>query len=236
MVIDVHLVALAVLAIINTGLGVSIQTTSSLDGEESYECGRNITLSCMFKKNTSVIVWGKANSILRIARCDKTTCTLNPAYIGLYSISFDMTQGIFNLTIIKVTAEENGTKLICSDGSHSDSYILRVYDPAVIIPKTDSLGDTIQAECGRSLSLSCKFRKNTFAIVWKFSDDILPIAKCQQNNCSLNPNFVGQFYYFLDKTRCMFTQKIIKVTNKYNERKLVCSDGTHSDFQIIKVG
>jgi hypothetical protein len=108
-------------------------------------------------------------------------------------------------------------------------------DPAVFIHKTGSLGDKIEAECGKNLTLSCMFRKNTFAIVWKNPDDISPIAQCIQNDCNLNPSFVGLYDIAFDKTRCVFNLTIIKATKKDNGRKLVCSDGSHSDFQILRV-
>jgi hypothetical protein len=69
-----------------------------------------------------------SNDITAISRCILVLniCDINPAYDGQYSISSDIPQGIFNLTIINVTAKDNGRKLVCSDGSHTDSITIRV--------------------------------------------------------------------------------------------------------------
>lgn len=106
-----------------------------------------MTLTCKFKKNTPVIVWKNENNITPIAQCTRNVCKLNPVYVGLYTISFDMTQHIFNLTLIKVTMKDNGRKLVCSDGSHTDSRIIRVrgYEPRLF--EDGKLG-TIKATSG----------------------------------------------------------------------------------------
>lgn len=111
-----------------TGADVFIQKTDSLSYETDHECGRNLTLSCQLKKNTFASVWKIANKITPIAHCVQNVCDLNPDYVGQYSISSDMTLGVFNLTIQNMTKKDNGRKLICSDGSHFDSYIVRVRD------------------------------------------------------------------------------------------------------------
>jgi hypothetical protein len=111
---------------LNAGLGVIIKTTDGLDDKEPYACGRNITLSCMFKENSFAVAWRKSNENTPIAKCIQNACDLNSDYVGIYSISFDIDHGIFNLSMLKVNAEENGTKLVCSDGSQSDSFIIKV--------------------------------------------------------------------------------------------------------------
>jgi hypothetical protein len=69
-----------------------------------------------------------SNDITGIGRCILVSnlCDINPAYDGQYSISSDITKGIFNLTIINATAKDNKRKLVCSDGSHTDSITIRV--------------------------------------------------------------------------------------------------------------
>jgi hypothetical protein len=105
----------------NSDTDVVIQKTNT-----AYVCGRNQTLTCKFKKITAVIVWKNANDIIPIAQCTQSVCRLNPVYVGQYNISFDMAQRIFSLEVIQVTMKDNETKLVCSDGAHTDSLIIRV--------------------------------------------------------------------------------------------------------------
>jgi hypothetical protein len=90
-----------------------------------YECGRNVTLTCNFKKSTFAISWIHATDVIPIAKCIQHECFLTPAYEGQYAFTYDI-QGIFNLTVIEITKEDNGRKLICSDGSDSDSEVIKV--------------------------------------------------------------------------------------------------------------
>ncbi|XP_060589108.1 uncharacterized protein LOC132744419 [Ruditapes philippinarum] len=110
-----------------TGANIAIQRKDN-GADETCECGKNITLSCIFKKNTFAIEWMKANDIKPIAKCIQEDCILNPDYVEQYSISFDMAQGYFDLTVLKVTMELNGQMLVCSDGSNTVSYNMNVRD------------------------------------------------------------------------------------------------------------
>jgi hypothetical protein len=66
-----------------------------------------------------------ANDVIPIVKCTRNKCVLNPDYDGQYTFSYDI-QGIFNLTVIKITKKHNGKKLICSDGSDSDYEVIEV--------------------------------------------------------------------------------------------------------------
>ncbi|XP_060568596.1 uncharacterized protein LOC132727175 isoform X2 [Ruditapes philippinarum] len=110
-----------------TGANIDIQRKDNR-ADETCECGKSITLSCTFRKNTFAIEWIYANDIKPIAKCIKQVCSLNPDYVEQYSITFDMAQGYFDLTVLKVTMELNRKMLICSDGSNTDSYKMSVRD------------------------------------------------------------------------------------------------------------
>jgi hypothetical protein len=90
-----------------------------------YECGRNVTLTCNFNKCIFAILWKYATDVIPIAKCIQHECFLTPAYKGHYTFTYDK-QGIFNLTVIEITKEDNGRKLVCSDGSDSDSEVIKV--------------------------------------------------------------------------------------------------------------
>ncbi|XP_060595357.1 uncharacterized protein LOC132749563, partial [Ruditapes philippinarum] len=109
------------------GANVAIQRKDNR-ADESCECGKSITISCTFKKNTFAIEWMDAIDNKPIARCLKQVCSLNPKYVEQYNISFDMEQGYFDLTVQKVTMELNGRKFVCSDGSNTASYNMSVKD------------------------------------------------------------------------------------------------------------
>lgn len=128
MLLIVSLTLAAVLtSFLLTGANIAIQRKDNR-ADETCECGKSIILSCVFKKNTFAIVWRDANDIKPIAKCIKQFCSLNPDYVEQYSISFDMAEGHFDLTVLKVTMELNGKMLVCSDGSNADSYNMSVRD------------------------------------------------------------------------------------------------------------
>lgn len=113
-------------------------------------------------------------------------------------------------------------------------YIKRI-DADVVILNTSEIAQQAVFECGRSLTLTCKFTKNTFAIVWKNAYDISSIATCIQNECAVDPMYDGQYIISFDKTSRIFNLTLIMVTMKDNGRRLVCSDGSHTDYTIIAV-
>ncbi|XP_060581947.1 uncharacterized protein LOC132738461 [Ruditapes philippinarum] len=225
------LVLPSVLAAIKTD--VVVQKASSLTDDIQYGCGRKITFICSFTEGTAAILWKYSDEVTPIARCIKNVCDLNPVYVKEFEISVGIAEGIFNLTMIKV--KNIGKKLVCSDGLHSDSQIISINGPDVVIQKAGTLADVTPSECGRSLTLSCIFKKDTFAIVWKNRNDKIAIAQCLQNVCDINPELEGQYNISFDSKQCIFNLTIIKVTMKDNGRNLVCSDGSHSDSYNITV-
>ncbi|XP_060555843.1 uncharacterized protein LOC132716562 [Ruditapes philippinarum] len=121
----------------------------SLANENACECGRDLTLSCKFKKKTFAIAWKNPHETVQIAKClrNGTECDINPKYIDQYNISYDETNHIFSLTIIKVTMKDDGRKLVCSDGTNTDSKIIRVKDYEPLLFENTTAG-TIQAISG----------------------------------------------------------------------------------------
>jgi hypothetical protein len=109
-----------------TGANVAILEPHSLANGNACECGKHLTLSCMFKNDTFAIAWMNPHDITPIAQCVSHNCAINPEFINLYNISYDKKEGIFNLTIMKLTMKDNGRKFVCSDGTNIDSKMLRV--------------------------------------------------------------------------------------------------------------
>jgi hypothetical protein len=109
-----------------SGSNVYIFVPDSLANEHTNECGRDLTLPCKFKNKTFAIAWMNQNDISPIAQCVQNKCDINPKYIEQYTLSYDERNHIFNLTIIKLTMKDNGRKLVCSDGTNTDSMIIRV--------------------------------------------------------------------------------------------------------------
>ncbi|XP_060555842.1 uncharacterized protein LOC132716561 [Ruditapes philippinarum] len=108
------------------GSNVNILVPDSPAYGKTCECGRDLTLPCKFKNKTFAIAWMNLNDISPIAQCVRRKCDINPKYIDQYNISYDETNHIFNLTIIKVTMKDNGRKLVCSDGTNTDSQFITV--------------------------------------------------------------------------------------------------------------
>ncbi|XP_060573098.1 uncharacterized protein LOC132731017 isoform X2 [Ruditapes philippinarum] len=132
-----------------SGGNISIQKHDNKTGELSYECGRNATLTCNFKKSTFAISWMNATDVIPIVKCthnSQNKCFLTPDYEGQYRFTYDI-QGSFNLTVIKITKEDNGRKLICSDGSDSDYEVIKVtdYEPLLL---EDTINGTVGAISG----------------------------------------------------------------------------------------
>jgi hypothetical protein len=111
---------------LNSGSNVKILVPHSLANENTFECGRDLTLPCKFKNKTIGIAWKNPSEISPIAKCILDQCDINPKYINQYNISYDETNHIFNLTIIKLTMKDNGRKLVCSDGTSTDSQLISV--------------------------------------------------------------------------------------------------------------
>ncbi|XP_060603252.1 uncharacterized protein LOC132756250, partial [Ruditapes philippinarum] len=126
---------------------VDILEPDSLAYGKTCECGRDLTLSCKFKNKTFAIAWMNQNDISAIAQCIRNKCDINPKYIDQYKISYDETNHIFNLTIIKLTMKDNGRKLVCSDGTNTDSQLIRVKDYEPLLFENTTAG-TIQAISG----------------------------------------------------------------------------------------
>ncbi|XP_060565917.1 uncharacterized protein LOC132724948 isoform X1 [Ruditapes philippinarum] len=131
---------------LTTGGNISIQKLGNQTGEMSYECGRNVTLTCNFKKRRFAISWMNAIDVIPIVKCSQNNCFLTPDYEGQYRFTYDR-QGIFNLTVIQITKEDNGRKLICSDGTDSDSEIIKVTDYQPLLFE-DTISGTVRAISG----------------------------------------------------------------------------------------
>ncbi|XP_060600930.1 uncharacterized protein LOC132754330 isoform X2 [Ruditapes philippinarum] len=327
---------------------VQILEPECLANGKACECGRNLTLSCKLRINTFAIAWMNENDITPIAQCVRNNCAINSGYIHEYTISYDKTEYIFNLTIIKLTMKDNGRKMVCSDGTSTDTKFIRVRDiePLLfentttgtihaisgcvsdgtkvsfkwikidannkrekeITPKIQNATVTIcsndsdcgndqqiqysevitakasnngtyflkivadygneqkesyhtvgryeledrglngvdilepeclangrACECGRDLTISCKFRNNTFATAWMDQNDTTQIAHCVGTNCAINPGYIDRYNISYDNTKYIFNLTIIKLTMKDNGRKMVCSDGTSTDTTFIRV-
>lgn len=168
---------------------VVILNTSGIANQAVSECGRSLTLTCKFKRNTAAIVWKNANDISPIAKCIKYFCTINPAYHGQYNISFDTTRCMFNLTVMQVTMEDNGRILVCSDGSHTDSKIIVVRDYNLNLIG-DRYSDTIIAASG------CVSQDTDVSFKWIGIDACTSIEKqfahklCFRNTTSCSTDYV----------------------------------------------
>lgn len=98
-----------------------------------------------------------------------------------------MTRGFFNLTFTKLTKHDDGRKLVCSDGSSSDSHIVRVrdYEPRII---EDTKNGTISAISG------CIFENRNVSFKWikvnirnNNEEEIIPkIRHAKTASCSNN--------------------------------------------------
>jgi hypothetical protein len=105
-----------------TGANVMIQR----EEKEYAECGRSLTLTCKIQKYVFAMSWLTGKDQIKIARCVENTCDQNPNYFGQYNFTFDVERGVFNLTIVKVTKDDNGRILVCSDGSDVDTRVIKI--------------------------------------------------------------------------------------------------------------
>ncbi|XP_060573199.1 uncharacterized protein LOC132731101 isoform X2 [Ruditapes philippinarum] len=169
---------------LTTGGNISIQKPGNQTGEKPYECGRNVTLTCKFKKNTFAIVWMKATDIKPIAKCTQNNCFLTSENNGQYTFTYDI-QGIFNLTVIEITKKDNGRKLICSDGSDSDYEVIQVsdYEPLLF---EDTINGTVRAISGCiSQDIEVSFKWIKVSVSSGIEEEIIPtIHDDYTRNCS----------------------------------------------------
>ncbi|XP_060605153.1 uncharacterized protein LOC132757784 [Ruditapes philippinarum] len=223
----------------STDTGVGVQITKSFMNEKPYECNRNLTVTCKFKTNRTVVVWRMSNDRRKIAECSllQHKCSLNDDYIGQYDYSADLTGGIFNLTIIHMTMQYNRRKLVCSDGSSSDSHVIKVTGADISIQQASRTNNQNLDAYGKSLTLTCLFMKRSSYsfVVWKNANNIEKIAICERQECSLDTPYAEKYNISADLERCIFNLTILNVTEKDNGRKLVCSDGPHRDSYIVTV-
>lgn len=119
--------------------------------------------------------------------------------------------------------------------SVTSALYIKSIDTDVVILNTGRNANQAVSECGANLTLTCQFKKNTFAVVWKHANVFSFIAMCIHNYCDINPEYVGQYDISLDKAMCIVNLTVINVKMKDNGRRLVCSTGTHSDSQIVTV-
>ena len=91
---------------------------------EAFVCGSNVTLVCKIKKSTNMSAWMYENDPISIAECNRNNrnpCSVNPAYADKYEFTYDIDQGVYNLTIIKLNINDTNRKLVCSNGDESVS-------------------------------------------------------------------------------------------------------------------
>ncbi|XP_060580961.1 uncharacterized protein LOC132737645 [Ruditapes philippinarum] len=156
-----------------TGANIFIKKADNRTNEITFECGKNVTLTCMFK-NSFGVEWMNEKNETGIAWCVQNKCTLTPVYVGQYSISSDMLRKIFNLTILKVTMKDDGRRLVCSDGSYTDSVILRVNDNTPRLLE-DTQSGTIKAASGCvSLGTKVSFKWKKISIIDNFEEEFFP--------------------------------------------------------------
>lgn len=115
-------------------IDAAVQKPYILAPEKPCECGKNLTLTCVFERGTFAIEWLNSYDATLIAHCVQNVCELNPKYYGQYDISADLQLYVFNLTIKNVTKEDDSRKLMCSDGIQSDSKSIKVreYEPLLL--------------------------------------------------------------------------------------------------------
>lgn len=128
--------------------------------ETAYdECGRSLTLTCKLQKNAFSVSWLTGNKGITIARCVRNNCSKNPKYFGQYNFTFHLKLGVFNLTIVKVTTNDNGRVFVCSDGSNVASRVikLRGFEPMLF---EDIETENVMATSG------CIFYGTQVSVMW----------------------------------------------------------------------
>ncbi|XP_060600934.1 uncharacterized protein LOC132754331 isoform X2 [Ruditapes philippinarum] len=167
------------------GSNVDILVPDSLAYGKTCECGRDLTLSCKFKNKTFALAWMNLNDISPIAQCVRNECDINPKYIDQYKISYDETNHNFNLTIIKLTMKDTGRKLVCSDGTNTDSMIIRVrdYEPHLLENTTTGIIQAISGCITNVTKVSFKWIK--ICASSKLEKEITPkIQNASTTTCS----------------------------------------------------
>lgn len=105
-------------------------------------------------------------------------------------------------------------------------------DENVAIENADSLNP---CECGRNLTLTCKLKKNMFAVEWLNKNDTTPIAQSVDSSCDLNSDYIGHFKFTCDIRQAIYNLTILDVTMTDNRKTLICSDGSDSDTKVLTV-
>ena len=101
------------------GTNIEISTEGKV-----IECGQNLTLICKIKEYESIAAWMYENDVIPILDCVGKSCRINPNNLGKYEFTYDVNQGVFNLTIIHLSRNDIGKTYTCSDGYESDSEVI----------------------------------------------------------------------------------------------------------------
>lgn len=148
--LNIKLVQISILSLsvhFSAFIDAAVQKPYIVAPEKPCECGKSLTLTCVFERGTFAIEWLNSYDATLIAHCVQNVCELNPKYYGQYDISVDLPRCVFNLTVTNVTMEDDSRRLMCSDGSQSDSKIIKVreYEPMLL---EDSNYGVIKATSG----------------------------------------------------------------------------------------
>ena len=92
--------------------------------------------------------------------------------------------------------------------------------------------------CGQKLTLVCKVEDyaSTSMVTWRYDNDVIPIAECVKQACSINPKYVGKYEFTYDLYEGFFNLTNINLSRNDIERKYICSNGYERASKIISLG
>ena len=83
--------------------------------DSSFECGKEVVLSCQAENYTASMSWQNESSTIPLAECFFDICNMDPDVTNEYNFTADTDTGTFNLTF-NATSYHNGTTYKCEIG------------------------------------------------------------------------------------------------------------------------
>lgn len=209
-----------IVSYISSTLGATFEIVKDHPGED-LRCNYTATVICNFAVNKSSINWKIAKDVdstsTVAAQCFSSSCSVNPDYAANYSFTFNKLIGMSNVTIKKVTVEQDNLEFKCDDGTPPNKVKLYVRDPPdekTTVKRNVTVGnDTLL-----SIETPCVYPVQDIVIEW-YSVGEDRILHTEEDTTNITCN---------NGSDCILANKSAQFTSVLNISKITLSNGKNN--------
>ncbi|XP_060597702.1 uncharacterized protein LOC132751535 [Ruditapes philippinarum] len=166
---------------------ISLTAYGDIASDGRLKCNGQCVLVCRIKPNSPVFLWEINKQI--VFECKHNLCN---TYGSNYTFSFDITQGIFNLSMDEIIYADHLKQFKCDDGSEFASFTARIKvipegSTTTISSSSDSSSTTIKVRTG------CLSPSTSVSFAWYYFKEghtpvlfekILPLESTEEDDCT----------------------------------------------------